>query len=77
MLDEKFIGSQFNDNKDFMTKTSVIFEGAEPEYKYKKKENSKTRYKLINPHACASIDDELLEDTINYIYNKWKLYKKS
>ena len=71
MLDEKFIGSQFNDNKDFMTKTSVIFEGAEPEYKYKKKENSKTRYKLINPHACASIDDELLEDTINYIYNNY------
>ena len=71
MLDEKFIGSQFNDNKDFMAKTSVIFESAESEYKYKKKEDSKTRYKLINPHACASIDDELLEDTINYIYNNY------
>ena len=71
MLDEKFIGSQFNDSKDFMTKASVIFEGAEIEYKYKKKVDSKTRYKLINPHACASIDDELLEDTINYIYNNY------
>ena len=71
MLDEKFIGSQFNDNKDFMTKTSVIFEGAEPEYKYKKKEDSKTRYKLIKPYACASIDNELLTDTINYIYNNY------
>ena len=40
MLDEKFIGSQFNDNKDFMAKTSVIFESAESEYKYKKKEDS-------------------------------------
>ena len=37
MLDEKFIGSQFNDGKDFMTKAAVIFEGAEIEYKYKKK----------------------------------------
>jgi len=71
MLDEKFIGSQFNDGKDIMTKASVIFEGAKPEYKYKKKDDSKTRYKLINPHACASIDDELLEDTINYIYNNY------
>ena len=71
MLDEKFIGSQFNEGKDFMTKASVIFEGAEVEYKYKKKVDSKTRYKLINSHACASIDDELLEDTINYIYNNY------
>ena len=71
MLDEKFIGSQFNEGKDFMAKASVIFEGAKPEYKSKKKDTSKTRYKLINPHACASIDDELLEDTINYIYNNY------
>ena len=71
MLDEKFIGSQFNEGKDFMVKASVIFEGAKPEYKSKKKDTSKTRYKLINPHACASIDDELLEDTINYIYNNY------
>ena len=71
MLDEKFIGSQFNDGKDFMTKAAVVFEGAKSEYKCKKKDNSKIRYKLINPHACASIDDELLNDTINYIYNHY------
>lgn len=71
MLDEKFIGSQFNEGKDFMTKTSVIFEDYEKEYSYKKKETSKTRYKLVNPHACASIDNTLLEDTIDYIYNNY------
>ena len=71
MLDEKFIGSQFNDGKDFMTKASVIFEDSIPEYKTKKKDNSKTRYKLVNPHACASIDNDLLEDTINYIYDNY------
>ena len=32
MLDEKYIASQFNDGKDFMTKTSVIFEDSIPEY---------------------------------------------
>ena len=71
MLDEKYIASQFNDGKDFMTKTSVLFEDSIPEYKNKKKENSKVRYKLINPHACASIDNTLLEDTINYIYDNY------
>lgn len=71
MLDEKFIGSQFNDGKDFMTKASVIFEDYEKEYSYKKVKNSKNRYKLMNAYACASIDDTLLEDTINYIYNNY------
>lgn len=71
MLDEKFIGSQFNEKKDFMTKASIIFEDYEKEYSYKKKNNSKNRYKLINTHACASIDNTLLEDTINYIYNNY------
>ena len=71
MLDEKFISSQFNEGKDFMTKASVIFEDYEKEYSYKKKETSKTRYKLVNPHACASIDNTLLEDTIDYIYNNY------
>lgn len=71
MLDEKFIGSQFNEKKDFMTKASIIFENYEKEYSYKKKDNSKNRYKLINTHACASIDNTLLEDTINYIYNNY------
>ena len=71
MLDEKFIGSQFNNGKDFMTKASVIFEDYEKEYSYKKVKNSKNRYKLMNAHACASIDNTLLEDTINYIYNNY------
>lgn len=53
MLDEKFIGSQFNDGKDFMTKAVVVFKGAIPEYKYKKTDKSKNRYKLINPFAYA------------------------
>lgn len=38
MLDEKFIGSQFNEGKNFMTKASVIFEDYEKEYSYKMKE---------------------------------------
>lgn len=38
MLDEKFIGSQFNEGKNFLTKASVIFEDYEKEYSYKKKE---------------------------------------
>lgn len=37
-LDEKFISSQFNEGKNFMTKASVIFEDYEKEYSYKKKE---------------------------------------
>lgn len=73
MLDEKFIGSQFNERKDFMTKASVIFEDYKKEYSYKKKETSKNRYKLINPHACASIDNTLLEDTVDYIYNNYDI----
>ena len=71
MLDEKFIGSQFNEGKDFMTKVSVIFEDYEKEYSYKKKKTSKNRYKLTNPHACASINNTLLEDNVNYIYNNY------
>lgn len=71
MLDEKFIGSQFNDGKDFMVKASVIFEDYKKEYSYKKQKNSKNRYQLVNAHACASIDHNLLFDTINYIYNNY------
>ena len=69
MLDEKFVGSQFNNQKDHMIKAAVLFENTELVYKYKKKEDSMDRYKLINPHTCASIDNELLNNTINYIYN--------
>ena len=71
MLDEKFVGSQFNDRKDHMIKAAVIFENTELVYKYKKKTDSIDRYRLVNSHTCASIDNELLNDTINYIYNTY------
>jgi hypothetical protein len=71
MLDEKFVGSQFNQGLDHMIKASVIFEDTELVYKYKKKEKSMNRYRLVNSHTCASIDNELLNDTVNYIYNNY------
>lgn len=70
MLDEKFVGSQFQDN-DHMIKAAVIFEDTDLVYKNKKKQSSKDRYKLVNSHTCASIENELLNDTINYIYNTY------
>ena len=71
MLDEKFVGSQFNEGLDHMIKASVIFEDTELVYKYKKKENSMNRYRLVNSYTCASIDNELLTDTVDYIYNNY------
>lgn len=71
MLDEKFVGSQFNDGNDHMVKDSVVFEDTELEYKTKKKENSMDRYRLVNSHVCASVDNELLNDTVDYIYNTY------
>ena len=59
MLDEKFVGSQFNDGKDHMIKASVVFGNTKLEYKTKKKENSMDRYRLVNSHVCASIDNNL------------------
>ena len=70
MLDEKFVGSQFQDN-DHMIKAAIIFEGTDLVYKKKKNKNSKDRYKLINSHTCASIENNLLSDTVNYIYNTY------
>lgn len=71
MLDEKFVGSQFNDGNDHMIKASIVFEDRKLVYKYKKKEDSKDRYKLINSHTCASIDNDLLTQTVDYIYNNY------
>ena len=68
MLDEKFVGSQFNNGKDHMIKAAVTFENSKLVYKYKKKPNSMNRFKLINSYTCASIDDNLLQDVFNYIY---------
>lgn len=75
MLDEKFVGSQFNNNQDHMIKASVIFEDTELVYKYKKKNTSTNRYRLVNSHTCASIDNELLNDTVEYIYNNYDVDK--
>ena len=70
MLDEKFVGSQFQEN-DHMIKAAVLFEDIDLVYKTKKKLKSKNRYKLINSHTCASIEKELLNGTVNYIYNNY------
>lgn len=75
MLDEKFVGSQFNDGKDHMIKASVIFEDTSLVYKYKKKPLSMNRYQLVNSHTCASIDHKLLNDTVDYIYNTYDVDK--
>lgn len=71
MLDEKFVGSQFNNGIDHMIKAAVLFENTELVYKYKKKDDSMNRYRLVNSHTCASIDNELLNYTIDYIYNNY------
>lgn len=71
MLDEKFVGSQFNNNQDHMIKASVVFEDTELVYKYKKNPSSMNRYRLVNSHTCASIDNELLNNTVDYIYNTY------
>ena len=44
-------------------KASVIFEDTELVYKYKKKESSMSRYRLVNSYTCASIDNELLSNS--------------
>lgn len=71
MLDEKFIPSQFNNNKDHMAKAAIIFEGTELEYKTKRKDDSTDRYRLIKPHTCSSINNELTLDVLNYVYNNY------
>ena len=68
MLDEKFVGSQFNNGKDHMIKAAVIFENTTLEYKSKLKPDSINRYRLVNSHTCASINNTLLNDVIDYIY---------
>lgn len=71
MLDEKFVGSQFNNGKDHMIKAAVIFEDTELVYKTKKKKNSMNRFKLINSYCCASTENKLLGNTVDYIYNTY------
>lgn len=71
MLDEKFVGSQYNEGIDHMIKAAVIFEDTELVYKKKLKPNSMDRYRLVNSHTCACIDNNLLNDTVDYIYNNY------
>ena len=71
MLDEKFVGSQFNNGKDHMIKAAVIFENTELEYKTKRKPNSMDRYRLVHSHVCADIDNNLTLDVVDYIYNNY------
>lgn len=71
MLDEKFVASQFNDGKDHMIKAAVVFEDTKLEYKSKRKANSLDRYRLVNSHVCASIDNQLTLDVVDYIYNNY------
>ena len=73
MLDEKFVASQFNDGLDHMIKAAVCFEKRELVYKYKKISTSQNRIKLTGSHTCASIDNNLLQDVINYIYNNYDI----
>jgi len=73
MLDEKFVGSQFNNGQDHMIKASVIFENTELVYKKKKKKDSMNRFRLVNSHTCASVENKLLIDTVDYIYNTYDI----
>ena len=71
MLDEKFVGAQFNNGLDHMIKAAVVFENTEKVYKTIGKKRNKNkkhidRYRLINSHVCASIDNKLLDDTLSY-----------
>ena len=71
MLDEKFVGSQFNNGKDHMIKAAVIFENTKLEYKSKHKSTSIDRYRLVNSHTEASINNDLILKVVNYIYNHY------
>lgn len=71
MLDEKFVGSQFNNGIDLMIKGAVVFEDTKLEYKTKRKENSTDRYRLVNSHVCANIDNDLTLNVVDYIYNNY------
>ena len=65
MIDEKMVPSQFNDNKDHMVKSAVVFESYEKEYK------TGNRTRLVNKHTFASIEkgsNTLMNDVADYIY---------
>lgn len=75
MLDEKWVHSQYNNNKDFMVKAVVIFEDVKEVYKSHKKKDSKKRNKLIGKHVLASIDNDLKKQVDDYIFNTYDVEK--
>ena len=60
MIDEKFVPSQFNDGKDHMVKSAIVFE------KYKREYGNRMR--LVGKKVFASVEDNLLKDVTDYIY---------
>ncbi len=70
MLDEKFVSSQSNDNKDHMIKSAVVFENRTLEYQ-PLNENSTKRFRLNNSYSLSSIDDDLVTQLTNYVYNTY------
>lgn len=60
MLDEKWVHSQGNDDKDFMVKAAVVFEDSV--------KVGKNRNKLIGKKVFGSIDGNMQQEIIDYIY---------
>lgn len=48
-----------------------MFEDTELIYNKILKPDSMDRYRLVNQYTCASIDNNLLNDTVDYIYNNY------
>ena len=67
MLDEKFVGSQFNDGKDHMIKAAVLFEDTVLEYK--------NRNRLVGKKVFGSVGGDLLKDVLDYIYYNYDTNK--
>lgn len=67
MLDEKFVPSQFNNKKDHMIKAAVVFENVIDEYKAHPK-CGKPRLRLTGKKVFASIENDLKEQVLDYIY---------
>ena len=60
MLDEKFVGSQFNNKFDHMIKAAVVFEDTFLEYK--------NRNRLTGKKVFGSVEGDLLTQVVDYIY---------
>lgn len=67
LLDEKFIPTQNNGQKDAMVKHAVIFEGMEPV------KNHKSRFKLTGKHVLASSGTGLNNEILDYIYDTYDI----